>query len=98
MPTIPEETLQEIVWAAAEVPACQQMRKPPVLLTGNSNTSDDSGDAYMIQSGKPLSMPIIIEETQEDLLRENFRVTPLMGKFQPPVMPIIPEETEKDVE
>jgi hypothetical protein len=38
MPTIPEETLQEIVWAAAEVPARQQMRKPPVLLTGNSNT------------------------------------------------------------
>jgi len=26
MPTIPEETLQEIVWAAAEVPARQQMR------------------------------------------------------------------------
>jgi len=98
MPTIPEETLQEIVWAAAEVPARQQMRKPPVLLTGNSKTSDDSGDAYMILSGKPPSMPVILEETEEDLLRENFRVTPLTGKYRPPAMPAIPEETEKDLE
>jgi len=96
MPTIPEETLQEIVWAAAEVPARQQM--PPVLLAGNSNTSDDSGDAYMILSGKPPSMPVILEETEEDLLRENFRVTPLTGKYRPPAMPAIPEETEKDLE
>jgi hypothetical protein len=98
MPTIPEETMQEILWAAAEIPAHQRMRKPPVLLTGNSNTSDDSGDAYMILSGKPPSMPIIFEETEEDLLHENFRVTPLTGMYRPPAMPVIPEETEKDLE
>ena len=98
MPTIPEETLQEILWAAAEVPARQQMRTPPVLLTGNSKTSDDSGDAYMILSGEPPSMPVIIEETEEDLIRENFRVTPLTGKYRPPAMPVILEETDEDLE
>jgi hypothetical protein len=74
MPTIPEETQQEILWAAAEVSA---IRKPPVLLTGKSNISDDSGDAYMILSGEPPSMPVIFEGTEEDLLPENFRPTPL---------------------
>ncbi len=99
MPTIPEETLHELLWAATgEVPARQQMKSPTVLLTATSSTSDDSGDAYMIMSGEPPAMPVILEETEEDVLRENFRVTPLMGKFRPPAMPVILEETEKDLE
>jgi hypothetical protein len=100
MPTIFEETIQDILWAAAEIPAHQQMRKPVVLLTvtNRSGTSDASGDAYMVMSGEPPTMPVILGETEEDLLRENFRVTPLTGKYRPPAMPVIPEESEKDLE
>jgi hypothetical protein len=100
MPKIFEETIQDILWAAAEIPAHQQMRKPVVLLTATnrSGTSDASGDAYMVMSGEPPTMPVILEETEEDLLRENFRVTPLTGKHRHPAMPVIPEESEKELE
>jgi hypothetical protein len=98
MPTIPEETLQELLWAATEVPAYQQMKNPPVLLSANGSTSDDSGDAYMIMSGEPPTMPVILEETEEDLVRENFCLMPLTGKHRPPAMPVILEETEEDLE
>ena len=52
----------------------------------------------MILSGEPPSMPVIVEETEEDLIRENFRVTPLTGKYRPPAMPVILEETDEDLE
>jgi hypothetical protein len=96
MPTIPEETMHELLWALHEVPASQQM-KPPVTLDTTSN-SDYSSDAYMIMSGEPPSMPVIYEETEKDLEWENFRVVPLTGKYRPPAMPVIYEETEKDLE
>ena len=95
MPTIPEETMHELLWALHEVPASQQM-KPPVTLDTTSN-SDYSSDAYMIMSGEPPSMPVIYEETEKDIEWENFRVVPLTGKHHPPVMPVIPEETDEDI-
>jgi hypothetical protein len=52
----------------------------------------------MIMSGEPPAMPFIYEETEDDLWRENFHVTPLTGKCWPPAMHVIPEETKKDVE
>ena len=91
MPTIPEETLHELVWASFEVP------KRPVQPTTTTSADADSCDAYMIMSGEPPSMPVIYEETEEDLKRENFRVVPLTGKYRPPPMPVIIEETVEEM-
>jgi hypothetical protein len=72
MPTIPEETLHELVWVSFEVPACEQL-KHPVPPTTTTSADVDSCNAYMIMSGEP----VIYEETEEDLKWENFQVVPL---------------------
>jgi hypothetical protein len=95
MPVITEETVDEILWASFEIPARQQVQQPPLLAA--ATTSTDIDDAYMIMSGEPPAMPVIPEETEEDLRRENFRVTPLTGKYRPPSMPVITEETHDEI-
>ncbi len=95
MPAITEETVDEILWASFEVSVCQQVQQPP--LRSAATTSTDINDAYMIMSGEPPAMPVIPEETEEDLRRENFHVTPLTGKYRPPSMPVITEETHDEI-
>jgi len=82
MPTIYKETEHDMLWASFEVPACQQVKPPSGLLSIN----DSCGNAYMIMSGEPPAMPVIYEETEEDLWRDNFCVTPMTGKYRPPDM------------
>jgi len=82
MPTIYKETEHDMLWASFEVPACQQVKPPSGLLSIN----DSCGNAYMIMSGELPAMPVIYEETEEDLWRDNFCVTPMTGKYRPPDM------------
>jgi hypothetical protein len=76
MPAIYEETEHDMLWASFEVPACQQVKPPSVLL----GVKDSCGDAYMIMSGEPPVMPVIYEETEEDLWRDNFSCYPIDGQ------------------
>lgn len=95
MPTIPEETLHELVWASFEEPACQQL-KCLVQPTITTSAVADSCDASIIKSGEPPPMLVTCEETEEDLKRDNFRVVLLTGKDRPPPVPDMIEEMEED--
>jgi hypothetical protein len=86
MPSIMEETPNQILWESFSVPVMHPV--PPMV-------PDD--DVKMIMSGQPPSMSVIVEEREEDILKETSKVQPLQRKHRPPAMPPILEETAEDL-
>lgn len=90
MPTISEETIYEVLWACHEVPTRrQELKHSPAVFTTASTTDPSYHDAYMIMSGEPPAMPVILEESEEDLRRENFSVLSRRKDGPPPPIPAV---------